>query len=320
MPTITENKEPILVICLEGCHGSGKTQLTRSFEEAGHVVLDEGFLDMPNTVLHPQSLLMESTWVCSWFRRLVDVALKNNKLALIADRSPLSAVFYALRNGEVLEPMIRACIEEVREVFNIHIISVHLRTEPTLLWERIQARLLREPSRKAYREDKIEWMQEVLAFYDAMQWDYTVENNDVDITELRGELMASIAKTYEGDEPILHMLNLKRQREGSIHHVRTSEMMHSPSQLSDLLGESPLRKKCRTSSINDDLMSPLKRPKLSMMDDDSPMPFFEGKKDDSIKIIVKSKALFESTPLVSAIRKGPMIITPTGTDTATSSP
>ncbi len=110
-----ESQTPILVICLEGCHGSGKTQLTQSFKESGHLVLDEGFLDLPASVLHPQSLVMEATWVCSWFRRLVGVATsaQSNKLALVADRSPLSAVFYALRNGKVLEPLIRACIEEV---------------------------------------------------------------------------------------------------------------------------------------------------------------------------------------------------------------
>lgn len=310
MPS-TSNSDPILVICLEGCHGSGKTQLTRSFEESGHIVLDEGFLDMPNTVLHPQSLLMESTWVCSWFRRLVDVALKNNKLALIADRSPLSAVFYALRNGQVLEPMIRACIEEVREVFNIHIVSVHLRTEPALLWERIQSRLIREPSRKAYREDKIEWMNEVLAFYDGMQWDFTVDNNNVDIAELREELMASIAKDYEGQEQILQMLNLQRRRNGSIHHVRASDVMQSPSQLGDLLGESPARRRVRTPSMADEAMSPLKRPKLNMMDDESPIYNLEKKKTD-IKLSIKSTLHFESTPSVSVIRKGPMIITPTG--------
>lgn len=308
----SENSEPILVICLEGCHGSGKTQLTRSFEDAGHVVLDEGFLDMPNTVLHPQSLLMESTWVCSWFRRLVDVALKSNKLALIADRSPLSAVFYALRNGQVLEPMIRACIEEVREVFNIHIVSVHLRTEPTLLWERIQERLVREPSRKAYREDKIEWMKEVLAFYDGMQWDFTVDNNNVDISELREELTASIAKSYEGEDCILQKLNLKRRREGSIHHVRTTDTMHSPSQLSDLLGESPVRKKARTPSKCDDLVSPMKRPKFNLADEESPVPTMDSKNGDIM--VIKTMPSFESTPAVSAIRKGPMIITPTGPD------
>lgn len=30
------------------------------------MVLDEAFLDMPEYALHPQSLLMETTWVCSW--------------------------------------------------------------------------------------------------------------------------------------------------------------------------------------------------------------------------------------------------------------
>ena len=305
----SDNKDPILVICLEGCHGSGKTELTKSFAEAGHVVLDEGFLDMPLSALHPQSLLMETTWVCSWFRRLVDVALGSNKLALIADRSPLSAVFYALRNGQVLEPLIRACIEEVREVFNIHIVSVHLRTEPTLLWERIQARLLREPSRKAYREDSMKWMNDVLTFYDSMQWDFTVENDNVDISELREELTASIAKAYEGDEPLLQMLNLKRRRAGSIHHVKASDTLRSPSQLSEMLGESPARKKARnTPSKCDSITSPLKRPKLSMMDNDSPVPSMSAN-------MVINMPKFECTPSVSVIRKGPMIITPTGPQT-----
>jgi hypothetical protein len=47
--------------------GSGKTQLCNAFMNAGFWVLDEAFLDMPSYALHPQSLLMETTWVCSWY-------------------------------------------------------------------------------------------------------------------------------------------------------------------------------------------------------------------------------------------------------------
>ena len=34
-------------------------------------MLDEAFLDMPSYALHPQSLLMETSWVVSWFLRLL---------------------------------------------------------------------------------------------------------------------------------------------------------------------------------------------------------------------------------------------------------
>lgn len=78
----------MIVVCLEGCHGtapypaqsgpgwplmapwacagSGKTELCTRFRDAGYMVLDEAFLDMPEYALHPQSLLMETTWVCTW--------------------------------------------------------------------------------------------------------------------------------------------------------------------------------------------------------------------------------------------------------------
>ena len=36
----------MLVICLEGCHGCGKTELCQHFEAAGFQVLDEAFIDM----------------------------------------------------------------------------------------------------------------------------------------------------------------------------------------------------------------------------------------------------------------------------------
>jgi hypothetical protein len=86
-----------------GCHGSGKTALTAQFRDMGFTVMDEGFMSQPVTLLHPQvrelenrgcleeaatqgfnaraqvsciapvvqSLLMETTWVCAWFTRLM---------------------------------------------------------------------------------------------------------------------------------------------------------------------------------------------------------------------------------------------------------
>jgi hypothetical protein len=56
------------VLCCAGC---GKTELCKQFQRAGFWVLDEAFLDMPEYALHPQSLLMETSWVVSWFLRLL---------------------------------------------------------------------------------------------------------------------------------------------------------------------------------------------------------------------------------------------------------
>lgn len=47
--------------------GCGKTELCQQFQDAGFNILDEAFLDMPEYALHPQSLLMETTWVCAWY-------------------------------------------------------------------------------------------------------------------------------------------------------------------------------------------------------------------------------------------------------------
>ena len=145
--------------------GCGKTAICEEFSEADFWVLDEGFMDMPAYALHPQSLLMETTWVCQWFTRLLK-KMSENKAAgggvpgmeqvFIADRSPFSACFYSRRGGELLDPVIREQIKEVREAAGIEVYTVYVKVEKEVLWNRIQSRLQNEPERKKYDEDKRE--------------------------------------------------------------------------------------------------------------------------------------------------------------------
>ncbi len=124
----------IIIISLEGCHGSGKTALCDEFENQGFRILDEAFMDMPSYALHPQSLLMETTWVVSWFQRVLQLAEnerernhgKITKKVFIADRSPFSAVFYS-NSGHLLEPLIREQMKEIQESANIHFHTVHVK-------------------------------------------------------------------------------------------------------------------------------------------------------------------------------------------------
>eukprot|EP01029_Cantina_marsupialis_P027837 TRINITY_DN774072_c0_g1_i1.p1 TRINITY_DN774072_c0_g1~~TRINITY_DN774072_c0_g1_i1.p1 ORF type:complete len:267 (+),score=60.37 TRINITY_DN774072_c0_g1_i1:27-803(+) len=187
----------MIVICLEGCHGVGKTAICKEFSENGFEIFDEGFLDMPDYALHPQSLLMETTWVCHWFERVLKTAKANKdnkKLIYIADRSPFSAVFYSRRRGELLEPIIREQIQEVYEAAGIAVVTVHVSVMEEILWGRIQNRLKVEPERVKYDEDKREWMEKTLSFYNGFSWDCKVSNEDSPF-----DCMLSILKTLSSD-------------------------------------------------------------------------------------------------------------------------
>jgi hypothetical protein len=155
-----------------------------------------------------QSLLMETAWVCGWFQRVMSHIVEIKKAAesgadaaehhvIIADRSPLSAVFYSRSDGHLLEPLIRQYVAELKAVADVHIHTVHLRTERALLWARILDRLEREPSRLALGEDKQDWMDRVLAFYDRMAWDVTVHNNLCTMPVLVADVLGSLSAHSE---------------------------------------------------------------------------------------------------------------------------
>ncbi|GIQ81924.1 hypothetical protein KIPB_002968 [Kipferlia bialata] len=176
----------MLVICLEGCHGAGKSQLIESFKSTygEDTVLDEAFMDMESWALEPQTLTMELRWVSQWFTRLLKLKEQlgddAHKQIFFADRSPYSAVFYSRTsqvNRDALQTVIAGQIDEIRTKSNIHVVTVHLSCEPDALWARIQERLTREPFRRQYMEHKVEWMKQTLAWYTQFgEWDITIDN------------------------------------------------------------------------------------------------------------------------------------------------
>jgi thymidylate kinase len=175
-----------IVLCLEGCHGSGKTELCNAFQRLGVEILDEAFLAQPEYALHPQSLVMETYWVAHWFQRLLkrhhELAAECQKTGekfriLVADRSPFSAVFYARYKGFLLENVIRAQIEELKAHAAIDLYTVHVNVDRDLLWERIQDRLRQQPERQRYNEQSYAWFEETVMWYEGFQWDMAVENN-----------------------------------------------------------------------------------------------------------------------------------------------
>jgi len=181
--------------------------LCKHFQNAGFNVLDENFLDMPSfPSLHPQSLVMETIWVTNWMQRLLKIqAERKDETSLhdqvyVVDRSPYSAVFYAQKNGHLLSPLIQQCIVDL-EAVNIHIITVYIKVDRTILWQRINDRLKREPSRKKYKEDSREWMETTVGFYEGRQWDVTLDNNSTTLMELMHFLIGKVRGKYSTFPP-----------------------------------------------------------------------------------------------------------------------
>lgn len=167
-----------IVICLEGCHGCGKTEVRKRLASSGFVTLDEGFLDAETGGgLHPQSLVMETMWVTEWFKRVIATCQKDS--VCFIDRSPYSAVVYAKeKKGRILKILIDDMIQELEKDTDIVIRTVHLKVQEKVLWKRIQDRLTREPERTLYNEDSDQWMRDVSAFYNQFkEWDHTVKND-----------------------------------------------------------------------------------------------------------------------------------------------
>ncbi|KAH7819881.1 uncharacterized protein MONOS_1815 [Monocercomonoides exilis] len=177
----------MIVICLEGCHGVGKTMLISQFKKAGFQVLDEAFMEMPEYALHPQTLVMETVWLSNWFMRLLKMTQTvkdHDSTIFIADRSPYSAEFYA-PHGHLLGPVIKEQIEELKTK-NIYIYTVLINVDKELLWKRILERLEREPHRVKYNEHSREWMEKTYNWYKTHEWDFCIDNGEwgIDTTQI----------------------------------------------------------------------------------------------------------------------------------------
>ncbi|CAI5733759.1 unnamed protein product [Hyaloperonospora brassicae] len=219
----------LVVVALEGCHGCGKSALCAEFEAQGYAILDEAFMDMPSYALHPQSLLMETSWVCSWFERVLRLAARvkpSRKQVFIADRSPFSAVLYSA-NGRLLEPVIRAQVKEVQDFAHVQFYTVHVQVERELLWRRICARVALEPERLRLNEHKREWMDKTLDFYESFAWDFTVTNDERSVAVIAAAISRFL---IERDDTFEAVHKCTKPRAASSHSTSTSSILSTDSE------------------------------------------------------------------------------------------
>lgn len=172
------------VLCLEGCHGSGKTSVLELAQKQNCHTFDENYVTMPDSALHPQSLTCEITWVVAWFKRILQVHSQNPNLdtLFISDRSPFSAVFYA-KNGALLLPIIQHQIKELNDI-GVYVETVYLQVNSNELWNRIKSRLEKQPFRTRYCEHKKSWMEDTVKWYESQSWTHTLNSTDMSPNEV----------------------------------------------------------------------------------------------------------------------------------------
>ena len=149
-------------------------------------------------------------------------------------------------------------------------------------------------------------MDDTLSFYDSMQWDYTVSNNNVNIEDLRTELMASIAASYGDEHEMLVLLNRPISRPSGC--VVANYGLTSPSKLETLLGESPMKKRNRTPSKSEG-ESPVKK---SHIEDLSPFVVKSDVDIVPVSFVVKTPAVETDRQRKDTFRQGPAVVTPSG--------
>ncbi|KAH0572245.1 Nucleoside/nucleotide kinase [Spironucleus salmonicida] len=171
------------VICLEGCHGVGKSTICEHLIEQGEIVLDEMFIDMPHyDIIHSQSLTMEFIWVANWFNRLLRLYEQHKGKTIYADRSPYCALYYSKcteSEQAAFKQLIYSQIQEMSKV-GIKITTVNISVDSEILWVRIQDRLAKEPFRRNFSEDSRDWMDKTYKWYQSFTWDFNIDNTSND--------------------------------------------------------------------------------------------------------------------------------------------
>lgn len=167
------------IICIEGCHGSGKTHIIESLESLGKNILDEGFLDMPDFNIPMSSMTYELIWVARWIERILELRKTDPNGVYYADRSPYSALIYA-ENGVLMKPIIHQMLRDLKKS-GIIITICYVYADKETLWRRISDRLVREPNRAKYNEGSYEWMEKVVQFYESHDdlWNVLINNTDI---------------------------------------------------------------------------------------------------------------------------------------------
>jgi thymidylate kinase len=142
------------IVCLEGCHGVGKSSLLRLLEKLpeSYDCIPEKFTRIGNLI--PTNFITESAWIMRWFKKVAHMLSYGQSDVIITDRSPYSALMYCNAHcRELLSTIIDTGFEELRTKhdFDLQIFIINVNEDDHLA--RLRNRLIHQPERKEMSED-----------------------------------------------------------------------------------------------------------------------------------------------------------------------
>lgn len=175
------------IYCIEGNYGIGKSTLINNIRaRIGDLhFINEGFMELYSKEMDPNGVINEIEWISSWFKRVIELNESNKRLSkiVIADRSPYSALFFMKSCISEMKTIIDNMILELKN-YDIHVVTIHLKTERELNWNRVLKRLESEPHRLSFKENDRCKFDSVYNKYEEFVWDHEIENDDFSIENI----------------------------------------------------------------------------------------------------------------------------------------
>ena len=192
--TLNPGSWKVLLLCIEGCHGIGKTTFVDRLRRQGYPVVIENFDEFlahakkthpeytPNEQLH----FAQVNYIYHLREKILETYITPHKRILVLDRSFLSTFLYSLNfahfTGDkelrgnkkrhfslfALHEKVVAVIRELHKYcdfhYIIHEVSPHSEDAKIIL-KQIKRRLLLQPWRAEHHEDNPHWSKRIMRSY-----------------------------------------------------------------------------------------------------------------------------------------------------------
>ncbi|WP_139790490.1 hypothetical protein [Rhizobium rhizosphaerae] len=172
----------IVIACLVGCSGAGKTELIGSLpatyakHSEGYTVHDGRGIAIDNS-LH----LSKFRYISHWYNFAIKLSLPEQKRArlIVSDRCPYDVGAY-VSNGDLFFHLAKECEVELNAVYNVKLIKIYVRADLSTILNRIKSRIIKQPWRLKYHEDDVEFTSNSFSYFERHRndWDFIIDGED----------------------------------------------------------------------------------------------------------------------------------------------
>lgn len=162
------------IVFVEGVHGCGKSTVCAGIQRYGYSVMPE-VLPLHDPAYVSSTLIWQTRYVLTRLHHILNyhrsiLEPERQGHVVFSDRGFLSCLAYC---DPAQLPVMQALVDDAIAAMvgqGITFCYLSIVVPPTILWERIQARLLNNPERHRYNEGSFLHFTRVFEFYQRLPW------------------------------------------------------------------------------------------------------------------------------------------------------